>query len=164
MDLLLDVERRRLGDQVAPVLLVLAAPDELGVEVAVAPLVGDAQRLFRLLLDDGLVLGGRDVPARRLLVSKGIDTLAGRRLRLSRHIVYLARGCKTSIAQPTSSRSPSQPGVAVCACRTSPSALCRARRTWTASPRTSGGRGTSGRIGPSGRRKRSSPSGCRSTS
>ena len=36
VDLLLDVERRRVDDEVAPVLLVLAAPDELRVEVAVA--------------------------------------------------------------------------------------------------------------------------------
>jgi hypothetical protein len=35
VDLLLDVEGRGLDDEVAPVLLVLAAPDELGVEVAV---------------------------------------------------------------------------------------------------------------------------------
>ena len=42
VDLLLDVERRRMDDEVAPVLLVLAAPDELRVEVAVAALVGDA--------------------------------------------------------------------------------------------------------------------------
>ena len=36
VDLLLDVERRRVDDEIAPVLLVLAAPDELRVEVAVA--------------------------------------------------------------------------------------------------------------------------------
>jgi hypothetical protein len=42
VDLLLDVERRRVDDEIAPVLLVLAAPDELRVEVAVAALVGDA--------------------------------------------------------------------------------------------------------------------------
>jgi hypothetical protein len=34
VDLLLDVERRRVDDEVAPVLLILAAPDELRVEVA----------------------------------------------------------------------------------------------------------------------------------
>jgi hypothetical protein len=42
VDLLLDVERRRLDDEVTPVLLVLAAPDELRVQVAVALFVGDA--------------------------------------------------------------------------------------------------------------------------
>ena len=40
--LLLDVERRRLDDEVGPVGHVLAAPDELRIEVAVAPLI----RLF----------------------------------------------------------------------------------------------------------------------
>ena len=44
VDLLLDEERRRLRDEVRPVLLVLAAPDELRVEVAVAALVGDLGR------------------------------------------------------------------------------------------------------------------------
>jgi hypothetical protein len=44
VDLLLDEERRRRDDQVGPVLLVLAAPDELRVEVAVAALVGDLDR------------------------------------------------------------------------------------------------------------------------
>src|SRR5438876_4358778 len=163
MDLLLDVERRRLDDEVAPVLLVLAAPDELRVEIAVAPLVSGAPRLFRLLLDDGLVLGGRDVLALRLFVLDGLDALAGWRLGFSRHGVYRARGCRTPMAQPTSRRSPSQPGIAVRACRWSPSASFRARRISTGSPRTSGGCGTSGRTWPSGRRNRSSPSGCRSS-
>ena len=49
VDLLLDVERRRVDDEVAPVLLILAAPDELRVEVAVAALVGDADRGLLLL-------------------------------------------------------------------------------------------------------------------
>ncbi|MCY4090409.1 MAG: hypothetical protein OXF62_06285 [Caldilineaceae bacterium] len=43
MDALLNVERRRVDDEVGPVLQVLAAPDELGVEVAVAALVGDLE-------------------------------------------------------------------------------------------------------------------------
>src|SRR5437773_6504551 len=117
MDLLLDVERWRLDDEVAPVLLVLAAPDELRIEIAVAPLVGGAPRLLRLLLNDGLVLGGRDVLALRLLVLEGLDPLADRWFRFSRHDVYRANGCKTLIAQPTFRGSPSQPGVAVRACR-----------------------------------------------
>ena len=45
VDLLLDVERRRLHDEVGPILRVLAAPDELRVKVSVAPLVGDLDRL-----------------------------------------------------------------------------------------------------------------------
>ena len=40
----LDVEGRDVDHQVAQVLLVLAPPDQLGVQVAVAPLVGHAQR------------------------------------------------------------------------------------------------------------------------
>jgi hypothetical protein len=36
MHLLLDVERRGVDDEVAPVLLILPTPDELGIEVAVA--------------------------------------------------------------------------------------------------------------------------------
>ena len=44
VDLLLDEERRRLHDEIGPVLRVLAAPDELRVEVAVAPLAGDLDR------------------------------------------------------------------------------------------------------------------------
>jgi len=35
---------RRLDDQVAPILLVLAPPDELRVEVAMAPLIGEPDR------------------------------------------------------------------------------------------------------------------------
>ena len=36
VDLFLDVERRGVDDEVGPILLILAAPDELGVEVGVA--------------------------------------------------------------------------------------------------------------------------------
>ena len=77
MDLFLDVERRRVDDEVAPVLLVLAAPDELRVEVAVAALVGHADRALLLLLQHRLVFGGRDVLARRLVVLERLDGLAG---------------------------------------------------------------------------------------
>jgi hypothetical protein len=55
-----------MDDQVARVLLVLSAPYELRVEISVAALVGDAERLLGLLLDDRLVLSRRDVPAFRL--------------------------------------------------------------------------------------------------
>jgi hypothetical protein len=61
--LLLDVERRRLDDQVGPVLLVLAAPDELRVEIAVPPLILFADRRLLLLVHDRLELGRRDVAA-----------------------------------------------------------------------------------------------------
>ena len=46
MDFFLDIERRSVDDEVAPILLILAAPDELRIEVAVAPLVGHADRVF----------------------------------------------------------------------------------------------------------------------
>ena len=36
MNFFLDVERRRVDDEIAPVLLVLTAPDELRIEVGVA--------------------------------------------------------------------------------------------------------------------------------
>src|SRR6266566_4645582 len=101
-----------------------------------------------LLLDDGLVFGGRDVLALRLLVLEGLDALAGWRLRFSRHVAYRASGCKTLMAQPTSRRSPSQPAIAVRACRWRPFSSFRARRIATGSPRTSGGCGTSGRTWP----------------
>jgi hypothetical protein len=48
------------------------------VEVAVAPIVGDAHRVLRLPLKHGLIFGGRDVPASRLRVAEGIDRLAAR--------------------------------------------------------------------------------------
>ena len=88
MDLLLDEERWRRYDEVGPVALVLAAPDELRVEVAVAQVLllleaGDAalvahfDRALVLCSHHRLVLGGRDVPARRLLVGEGLDLLRG---------------------------------------------------------------------------------------
>src|SRR5437867_26494 len=80
MDLLLDVERRSMDHEVAPVLLVLAAPDELGVQVAVAPLVGDSDGILCLLLENGLVLRGWDVPPPRLLVTKRLHRLPARAL------------------------------------------------------------------------------------
>jgi hypothetical protein len=84
-DLLLDVEGRRVDDEAAPVLLVLATPDELGVQITVAPLVGDAHRILRPFLHDRLVLRGRDVLARGFLaaVAQGLDGLAGRGLCLT---------------------------------------------------------------------------------
>src|SRR5437879_3524652 len=66
---------------------------------------------------------------------------------------YLAKGCKTSIAQPTSRCSPSHPGVEVRASIRSPCASCRAQRAWTGSVGVAAGGGTSGKSRPSGRRK-----------
>ena len=75
VDLFLDVERRGVDDEVAPVLLILAAPDELRVEVAVAALVGDADGRFVLLLHDGLIFGRGDVLALGV-VAERIDGFA----------------------------------------------------------------------------------------
>ena len=76
MDLLLDVERRRVDDEVAPVLLVLAAPDELRVEVAVAALVGDADRaLLAPSASTDWIFRRRNVLARRLVVRERLDGL-----------------------------------------------------------------------------------------
>ena len=77
MDLFLDVERRGVDDQVGPVLLILAAPDELRIEIAVAALVGDADRVLLVLLHHRLVFGGGDVLARGLVVLERFDGLAG---------------------------------------------------------------------------------------
>ena len=46
-----------MDDEIGPVLLVLAAPDELRVEVGVAALVGHPDRVADLLVQNGLVLG-----------------------------------------------------------------------------------------------------------
>ena len=72
VDLLLDVERRRVDDEIAPVLLVLAAPDELRIEVAVAR-IADLLRGLLLLFQHGLVLGRRDVLPLGLVVLERFD-------------------------------------------------------------------------------------------
>ncbi len=63
-----------MDDEVAPVLLVLPAPDELGVEVGVAGVLQRARHLL-LLLEHGPVLGGGDVLALVLRVAEGLDGL-----------------------------------------------------------------------------------------
>ena len=68
----LDVDRDDGDLEVFPVLLVLAPPHELGIEVTVAPLVGDADGAHLLLAHHRLVLGRGDVPPRRLLVAEGL--------------------------------------------------------------------------------------------
>ena len=78
--LLLDVERRRVDDEVAPVLYVLAAPDELRIEVAVAALVRQPHRRLIGLLHDRLVLGSRDVRTGVLDVLERLDRLGHRSL------------------------------------------------------------------------------------
>ena len=76
VDLFLDVERRGVDDEVAPVLLILPAPDELGIEVGI-PRVADLFGILLFLLDKGLLLGGRDVLPLRLIVLEGLDRFGG---------------------------------------------------------------------------------------
>ena len=76
MDLFLDVQRRRVDDEVAPVLLVFAAPDELRIEIRVARLA-DPLGVLLLLFQHGLVFSRGDVFALGLLVLEGGDSLGG---------------------------------------------------------------------------------------
>ena len=82
--LFLDVERRGVHHQIGPVLLILAAPDQLRVQVAVAGLLfvrqfGAAARVAHLhrglivFLHHRLVFGGGDVLAGGLVVGEGFD-------------------------------------------------------------------------------------------
>src|SRR6266568_6582380 len=90
MHLLLDVERRRLHDEIAPVLGVLATPDELRIQIAVPPLVRDLDRALLLFAQDGLVLGVRNVLPRGRAVLERLDLLPlGRALRRLRRGLLL---------------------------------------------------------------------------
>jgi len=73
MDLFLDVERWGMDDEVGPVLLVLAAPDQLRIQIPIAPLVGHAHGRLLVLAQDRLVLGRRDVLAGGVVVDEGLD-------------------------------------------------------------------------------------------
>jgi hypothetical protein len=66
--LLLDVERRRVDDEIAPVLLVLAAPDQLRVQVGIARVANLLRLLLFSRLDERLLLRRRDVLALGLVV------------------------------------------------------------------------------------------------
>src|SRR5437867_7153754 len=74
-DLFLDVQWRSMHDEVAPVLLVLAAPDELRVEVTVTPFIRDTNRALCFLLHHRLIFGGGDILAPRFVVLEGDDSL-----------------------------------------------------------------------------------------
>jgi len=76
MNFFLDVERRRVDDEIGPVLLILAAPDELGIEVSVAWILYRLG-LFFLFLNNRLILGRRDVFTLGLVVLKSLDGLGG---------------------------------------------------------------------------------------
>ena len=99
VDLLLDEQRRRLHDEVGPVLRVLAAPDELGIEVAVAALVSDLDGALLGALHHGPELGRGDVLARRVLVPERLDSLPGSVLRHGHTRGRLSRPCTTPPAR-----------------------------------------------------------------
>ena len=91
MDFLLDVERRGVDDEIAPILLVFTAPDELRIEVGIARIL-DRLGLFLLFLNNGLVLGRRDVFALGLIVCQRFDRLCRRlKLRFLCHVNSLGR-------------------------------------------------------------------------
>ena len=103
VDLFLDIERWGVNDEVAPVLLILAPPDELRVEVPIAPIVRHTHRRLVLVPGDRLELGGRDVLP-RVVVREGLDgllvgRLAGHRFPYHRLGVTL-RPCRAFLARP----------------------------------------------------------------
>ena len=71
MDLFLDVERRGRDDEVGPIRVVFAAPDELGVEVAIAAFVGDLDGRLVRLAHEGLVFDRRQVLALGVVAEGG---------------------------------------------------------------------------------------------
>jgi hypothetical protein len=73
----------------------------------------------------------------------------------------VARGCNTSIAQPTSSSSPCQRGVIVWGLRFKPCATFASHSTSIGSRVSTGGSGTWGMLQPFGRRNVSAPSASR---
>jgi hypothetical protein len=54
VDLFLDVERRSVDNEVAPVLLILAVPDELWIEVGDTSVRGLTSGEHPLMLGDGI--------------------------------------------------------------------------------------------------------------
>src|SRR5687768_9498711 len=102
MHLLLNKQRRRMDDEVGPVLLVLPAPYDLRVEVPIPPLVRHPQRRLLLGPHDRLQLRGRNVLPRRLGVLEGDD---GLRLVLVRSLDPTARHYAASSSAASTPRS-----------------------------------------------------------
>ncbi len=89
MNFFLDIKRRRVDDEVAPILLIFPTPDELRIEVGVARIFYRLG-LFLLFLKNGLVLGRRDVFALGLVVCQRFDRLCRRlKLRFLYHVNFL---------------------------------------------------------------------------
>jgi hypothetical protein len=61
MHFFLNVKRRRVDYEFAPIFFILAAPNELRIKVAVAAFVGDAQRALVGLPHDGLIFRRRNI-------------------------------------------------------------------------------------------------------
>ena len=76
MDLFLNVKRRGVDDEVAPVLLIFPSPDELRIEVDVAG-VADGFRALLFFLDKGLLLDGRNILPFGFPVLEGLDGFGG---------------------------------------------------------------------------------------
>ena len=76
VDFFLDVKRRGVDDEVAPILLVFPAPDELRVEVAIA-LVARGLRAVLFPLQNRLVFRRRDILPLRFVVNQCLDGFLG---------------------------------------------------------------------------------------
>ena len=98
MDLLLDVERWSVDDEIAPILLVLAPPDELWIEVAVASVVLNAHRPLMLRLHDRLHLCRWDVAALVAFVRERLDRLPRCGL-LLRHRAFASYGAVCALTE-----------------------------------------------------------------
>ena len=77
VDPLLDIQGRRVDGEVAQVLLVLAPPHQLGIQIPVAALVGDLDGSVLLVPQQGLVFGAGQVAAGGVLVGQGLHSLGG---------------------------------------------------------------------------------------
>jgi len=73
MHFFLDIEGRRLHHQVRPVLYVLAAPDQLRVQIPVAPLIGNPQGCQFIIPHHGLKFGSGDILAACLIMGDGVN-------------------------------------------------------------------------------------------
>ena len=74
MDLFLDVERRGVDDEVAPVLFIFPAPDELRIEIAIA-LITRLDGMLLFLLHDGLIFRGGNILPLRFIVDERLHAL-----------------------------------------------------------------------------------------
>ena len=73
MDLLLDVERRRLDDQIRPVRHILAPPHQLRIEIAITPLVSHLDGPLHPRRDKRLQFRRRRILPRRLVMGERVD-------------------------------------------------------------------------------------------